>query len=135
MYLASVGKKFEFWWSHLRSPPLLWYPQIVSNFIFALFLLTLKISDGLFGEIPPIFVRFSLFMFLNVFCCGASAYYYYIIIVIISTNSENLIHLVSFNGLKVKILMAPRVGTPHFDTPKFCQILSFFVLSNSENFV
>ena len=26
-------------------------------------------------------------------------------------------------------------GTPHFDMPKFCQILSFFIFANLKNFV
>ena len=52
---------------------------------------------------PQIFVRFSVFL--------------------ISTHSKNLFYL-TLMVLKFKILFRLR-GAPHFDTPKFCQILSF----------
>ena len=42
MCLAWVVKKSEFWQPHLGGP-LIWYPQILLNFIFSLCLLTLKI--------------------------------------------------------------------------------------------
>ena len=43
MCLARVVRKFDFWQPHLRGTPIL-VPQIVSNFVFLLYLLTSKTS-------------------------------------------------------------------------------------------
>ena len=45
MRLAWVVKKFEFWWLLLRRTPSLWYPQILSFFIFNFYLSILKTSS------------------------------------------------------------------------------------------
>ena len=42
--LAQVDKKFKFWQSRLRGTSSSWYTQILSNFVFPLYLFDLKIS-------------------------------------------------------------------------------------------
>ena len=88
MCLASVVKKFEFWWTHFRRKPPFWYPKLWSN-LFFLYLLSSNTScfqlkrlktlnfgrprlGGLPISKPPFFVRFSLFL--------------------ISTHSQNSVH-------------------------------------------
>ena len=107
-------KNFEFWWP--RETPSFWYPEIWSYFIFNLYLSipkilsvwrewlkNLNLGGTAWGD-TPIFVRFSLFL--------------------ISSHSENLIHP-ALMVKKFKILAAQLEGNPHFDTLKFCQLLSF----------
>ena len=125
MCLACTSKKSEFWRPRLRGIPSFWHPQILSNFIFSLFLLILKISSvqhkwltfefwrSWFILVPPNFVLSSYLHILNISC-------------------------VEHEWLKSWNIGSPVCGVglpPILISPNFVKFYLFFIFVNPKNFM